>query len=193
MTWVKLDDGLHRHRKARIAGLEAMGLWTMAASWVGDELTDGFVPRSVLYGWSPVAHELAERLEVAGLWIPTVHLGEEGWLFHDWADYNPTKEQVLTRRDAEREKKRRQRASPAGTTEGTPSGTPAGRPAGSPGTGNSSYRNLPYPDSRGESPSVSPRDKSHTFEPDSHGDCQHCPMPSRHPVHRTLHVVEEAS
>lgn len=184
MTWFKVDDGLHRHRKARIAGLEAMGLWTLAGSWVGDELNDGFVPASVLFAWSREhALELAARLEQAGLWEPTVHLGEEGWIFHDWHEFNPSRAEVEARREAERTKKRRQRAPESG-----PAGTAAGTAGGTPGTGKTKDLKT-FPDTPGESP----RDKVHAHEPDGNGDCARCPMPRRHPVHRALHAVEESA
>lgn len=184
MTWVKLDDRLHRHRKARLAGLEAMGLWTLAASWAGEELTDGFVPRSVLFSWAREnALELAGRLEEVGLWEPTVHLGEEGWLFHDWHEYNPTREEVEARREVERAKKRRQRAA-----DSSPAGTPSGTAGGSPGTGKSKEQKI-FPDTGGESQG----DKIHAFLTDGNGDCQTCPMPARHPIHRALRVVEQSA
>jgi hypothetical protein len=187
VVWFKVDDRLHANRKARIAGVEAMGLWVLAASWAAEELSDGFVPRSVLYAWSPTAHELAERLERAGLWVPLVHQGEEGWLFHDWSEFNPTRDEVMARREAERDKKRKQRR-PPGTDEGTPAGTDSGRPGGTPGTGRTN-KDLLSPDTAGESLG----DKTHAFEPGRWGDCQVCPMPPRHRVHKGLSIVSEGA
>lgn len=183
MTWFKVDDRLHSHRKARIAGPAAMGLWVLAGSWAADTLTDGFVPRAQVFAWAgPDALDLAERLVTAELWTPTVHLGEEGWLFHDWEDFQPTKAEVMARREVEREKKRRQRSCPPGT--------PAGSPAGSPGTGSSFSKTIPYPDS----PGVSPGDKIHAFVSSPSGECAHpgCGLPAGNRRHIRL-ITEETA
>ena len=182
MTWFKVDDRLHSHRKARLAGPAAMGLWVLAGSWAADTLSDGFVPRSQVFAWAgPDALELADRLVAAGLWEPATVLGEEGWLFHDWTDFQPTKADVLARRELEREKKRRQRSCPQGTTRGTP----RGNPGGSPGTGYLSNKSYPYP----ESPGVSPGDTStHVFVSAGDGTCADCGLPAANRRH--LRVVD---
>jgi len=106
MVWGKVDDRLHAHPKVETAGVHAMGLWVLALSHSCAVLTDGHVSRTraaALAG--PNAPELAERLCAAGLW----HGADEpcddpdcdanrkpldGWRFHAWADYQPTRESV---------------------------------------------------------------------------------------------------
>jgi hypothetical protein len=180
MTWFKVDDRLHGHRKARIAGPAAMGLWVLAGSWAADQLTDGFVPRSQVHAFAENALELVERLVSVELWLPTVQLGEDGWLFHDWTDFQPTKADVMARREFEREKKRKKRSCPPGTT--------PGNPPGSPGTGSSSdSKENPYPDS----PGLSPGDTSkwaHAFVGAAHGECADCGLPAGNRRH--IRIVE---
>lgn len=102
MTWFYVDDHLHDHRKARRAGLEAMGLWTLAGSWCADNLTDGFVPADVVWRWTggmEAAELLAKQLVAAGLWHEDEEDGDRGWRFHDWSDVQKTREQVLSQRE----------------------------------------------------------------------------------------------
>lgn len=94
MPWFKVDDKLHKHRKARIAGCEAMGLWALAGSWASAELSDGFVPESVCAQWSTKYRALGSRLVTAGLWEPGEKGGEKGWYFHDWLAFQPSAAKV---------------------------------------------------------------------------------------------------
>lgn len=105
MVWFKVDDQLAVHLKAVAAGNAAMGLWVRAGSWCAAQLTDGFVPASMVpaLGGSDVdASDLAD----AGLW----HADKGGWRFHDWEQYQPTREQVLAERSAAVERMRTVRA-----------------------------------------------------------------------------------
>ncbi|WP_433460718.1 hypothetical protein [Micromonospora sp. CA-248212] len=118
MTWFKVDDGLHKHRKRIRCGLDiegfaALGLWTTAGSWSSDELTDGWIPDDVIDYLAPgIGQQLAKRLERAALWNRVTRDGEEGWQFHEWTDHQPTREQVLAERAAAalRQKRARDRA-----------------------------------------------------------------------------------
>lgn len=101
MPWFKVDDKLHDHRKVRIAQKEAMGVWVLAGSWASDNLTDGFVPETVLLRWG--TREDAERLVAAGLWYADEHEGERGWRFHEWAQRNPLRADKLRERAAKAE------------------------------------------------------------------------------------------
>jgi len=101
VTWFKVDDKLHDHRKARAAKKAAMGVWVLAGSWAADNLTDGFVPVSVLSRWGTRAD--AERLVEVGLWHPDEQDGEAGWRFHEWEGRQPSRAQVEARREARAE------------------------------------------------------------------------------------------
>lgn len=98
MPWAKVDDKLHGHPKAIEAGLEALGLWTLALSWVSSYLTDGFVPEGqiVRIGGSI---EMADKLIAAGLW----ERRDGGYQIHDYLEYNPSAEEI----DEQRAKNRR--------------------------------------------------------------------------------------
>jgi hypothetical protein len=96
MTWFKVDDKLHDHRKARAAGATAMGVWLLAGSWAADNLTDGFIPASVLPRWG--RQREANRLVEVGLWHADEQDGEKGWRFHEWDERQPTRAQKLEER-----------------------------------------------------------------------------------------------
>lgn len=136
MTWFKVDDKLHSHKKTARAG-EAIALWVVAGSWCADQLTDGFVPDYIAARLLPNGCEMADQLVKAGLWSEDEHDGDEGWRFNDWTDYQPTRDDVVSQREREREKKRSQRRSKGGQFEasrgespGDNAGTTGGSPAG---------------------------------------------------------------
>lgn len=108
MPHFRVDDKLHSHPKARQAGLEAMGLWTMSGSYCMDYLTDGFVPDWFVKSW-PKGPALARKLVTAGLWHDAEHEGATGWRFHQFNDIGrqDTREQVEAHREAARERKER--------------------------------------------------------------------------------------
>lgn len=96
MTWGRLDDKLHDHRKSYKAGTAAMGLWVMANSWCCDNWkTDGFIPTRVLHRYADSDYEIeehAERLVRAGLWFKCEVDDEPGYRFHDWEHMRPMSE-----------------------------------------------------------------------------------------------------
>lgn len=98
MTWFKVDDKLHDHRKTRAAGKAAMGVWVLAGSWSADNLTDGFIPATILPRWGTKAD--ATKLVKVGLWLVDEQDGESGWRFHDWEQAQPTRAQKLAEREA---------------------------------------------------------------------------------------------
>lgn len=102
MTWFKVDDSFHSHPKVLAASPAALGLWVVAGSWSGANLSDGFIPDHVLPRLLPDAATLARELVTAGLWKRT----RGGYRFHDWNDFNPVAEAVQAERAAARERMR---------------------------------------------------------------------------------------
>lgn len=97
MTWFKVDDTLATHPKARVAGLAAMGLWTVAGAFASQHLTDGFVPEWYVKTW-PQGMRLAQQLVTADLW----RVADGGWLYHQWDERQPTKAKVEEERSKTR-------------------------------------------------------------------------------------------
>lgn len=88
-----------------------MGLWTLAGSWCADHVNDGFVPDLVCARWDRSYRRLAARLIDAGLWSVAERDGEVGWLFHDWASYQPTRADKEAERADARERMKEVRRS----------------------------------------------------------------------------------
>ena len=106
ITWFKVDDALATHDKVLMAGNAAMGLWVRAGAWSAQHLTDGFVPAHAVKLLGNLAQ--AKALVTAGLW----HKVDGGFQFHEWHDYQPTREAVEAERAAARERMRKIRNGP---------------------------------------------------------------------------------
>lgn len=104
MTWQKVSDDLWRHRKLGAITtdklLPCVGLWALALAWTGANLTDGYVPRRALMQVCGIdAEDLADELVRVGLW----ERWAEGYVFHDYLEYNPSQNEVLTARAVHKE------------------------------------------------------------------------------------------
>lgn len=108
MTWFKVDDDIAFHPKVLQAGDEAMGLWLRAGGWSAQQLTDGFVPDSILTAFGAKPRQV-KALVAAGLWTKTAG----GYQFHEWHERQPTRSEVRATREsnAERQKRYRDRRS----------------------------------------------------------------------------------
>lgn len=119
VPWFNVDDSFYDHPKVWDAPDCAVALWCRAGSWSSRSKTDGFVPSGMparLCGDPEAAvRELLER----GLWQRT----KGGYLFHDWPDWNLTREQIEHKREQNAERQRRHRSrkgegeSPNGVTQ----------------------------------------------------------------------------
>lgn len=101
MVWFKIDDGFWSHPKVLELSDPAVALWTRAGSYCAGHLTDGEVKRSTLRVLA-ADRDAATELVMAGLWDENGN----GWTFHDWDQYQPTREEVLKERAAATERKR---------------------------------------------------------------------------------------
>jgi hypothetical protein len=97
MTWAKLDDGFFDNPKVMETSFAARGVWATALSWCARKLTDGKISAKAarLLEFPP---ELITELVVAGLWEPAAD--GNGWVLHDYLEYNPNREKVQALREA---------------------------------------------------------------------------------------------
>lgn len=106
MTWTKLDDHFLDHPKILAAGERAELLHIHGLIYANKHLTDGFVPDSAL---KLLLHNPqrgpVDRLVELGIW----EVADGGYLIHDFLDWNPSRDKVLTerKRNAERVAKSR--------------------------------------------------------------------------------------
>lgn len=109
MTWFKVDDTFWSHPKVIMLAPRAISLWVRSGAWAAAHATDGFVPMKAvrLCGSMGAAHELVE----VGLWEEAMD-GDNltGFVFHDWADYQPTREEVEKKKEKNRQRMKRARA-----------------------------------------------------------------------------------
>lgn len=93
VAWFKVDDNLFASRKIiavpRRIRSEALGVWLLCGTWSAHERTDGYVPAHVMEEFGCTV-EIYQALIEAGLWVPD---GDD-IRFHDWSDYQPTREQL---------------------------------------------------------------------------------------------------
>ena len=108
MPWFKVDDTLHGHPKAHRAGLAAMGMWVLGGSYSASYVTEGFIPEWWVAGFRG-GRRLAAELVTARLWAPFVKDGEDGWIFHDWNRFQPSKAEIDADRAAASDRQRRWR------------------------------------------------------------------------------------
>jgi hypothetical protein len=96
VTWFYVDDQISDHKKItrlpRGQRAEAMGLWLLAGAWAKRHKTDGFVPEHEV-GEHDGTPEIAEALVKVGLWHRHEIDGEPGYVYHDWSEWQKTREQ----------------------------------------------------------------------------------------------------
>lgn len=109
MTWFKVDDTFYGHPKLTeleqgSCYFEAISLWVLAGSWCAAQLTDGTLPAGQVRKLG-CKKRAAEELVRVGLWERT----STGYAYHDWAKYQPTREEIELKRRATAERVRRSR------------------------------------------------------------------------------------
>ena len=109
MAWFKVDDNFYDHPKVDELSLEAVGIWLLCGTYSARHLTDGFIPTRRAYRMGADEHVLEELTE-SGLW----HEVEGGYQFHNWAEYQPTRDSVEESRKKERDRKREYRRNKRG-------------------------------------------------------------------------------
>ncbi len=95
MTWFKVDDSFYDHPKVFDAPDCAVALWVRAGTWSARNLTDGFVPAGMPARFCDDFERAVQELIGRGLWKRT----KGGFQFHDWTDYQPTRDEAIAGRD----------------------------------------------------------------------------------------------
>jgi hypothetical protein len=119
MPWVRFDDQYPIHRKVKPLSDSEMRFHIEAIFWCARNLTDGFVPAEDVSDVSAVRrpHKVIPCLVARGLLHEAGHvcqspkcppsLGGDGWMIHDYFDYQPSKQKVTTERDAKAQRQAR--------------------------------------------------------------------------------------
>lgn len=98
MSWIKIDDQFADHPKVVEAGPLAAWLYVCGLTYCGRYLTDGWIPDGQVRKLADVdkATDLADRLVDVGLWDRV----DDGYVVHDYLDYNPSGAKVKAEREA---------------------------------------------------------------------------------------------
>lgn len=131
MPWVRFDDQYPIHRKVDGLSDAAFRLHTSAIFWSARNLTDGFVSREDLDGVSArvrTPERFAAECVKRDVWhdarwpCPSEKcpgpVDGDGWIIHDYWEFQFTKEQVLQQREANRHRQKQYRANHNGSSNG---------------------------------------------------------------------------
>jgi hypothetical protein len=128
MPWVRLDDRFTEDPKVVEVGPLASWLYVSSIAYAARNLTDGFIPKAMVPrladfteietlwpqlsshgvsndGLTELTESLVSRLLCAELWQKT----DGGFQIHNYLEYQPSREQVLKERAANKERQERHR------------------------------------------------------------------------------------
>jgi hypothetical protein len=117
VSWVRKDDQMPIHRKVAPLSDAAYRLYDEALHWSARNLTDGVIGETELKEASKRGQpRYAAELVARRLWHPAGEecaspkcppSGPDGWVIHDYWDYQPSREKALREKAAKAERQRR--------------------------------------------------------------------------------------
>jgi hypothetical protein len=126
MTWFKVDDGFYSHEKVltipRAVRAVALGTWIVCGTWSADKDRDGVVPAHMVEELGGTL-EGAASLVAAKLWKRR----KDGFVFVNWSEFQPTREEKAAKRIAESQRKAEYRARKARENAGVSADVPTGQ------------------------------------------------------------------
>lgn len=182
MAWLRIDDRVRTHPKIAKAGPSAAWLWLCGVCYCREHLTDGFIPDAAVPALAmnlPSPKKHAARLVEVRLW----EAADGGYQVHDFLDWNPSRSEVMSLRDKERDKKRTQR----GTTEGH-IGDASRAYAGARGSGYGSSSSEMVLEESARETTTMPRGLIDGRDIRAHGEHEWCDWKRRMCVQRRLHL-----
>ena len=196
MPWVRFDDQYPIHRKVDGLSDAAFRLHTSAIFWSARNLTDGFVSREDLGGVSArvrTPERFAAECVRRGVWHDARQqcLSEkcpgpvdgDGWVIHDYWQYQFTKERVVRDREASARRQANWRAAHNGSSNAVTNAVSSRSPPRPPlkGAGASVRAAREGADARPPPPPIT---APHPFKPDGHGGCESCELPESNRCHQ---------
>jgi len=209
VTWVRYDDNVRNHPKVESLDDATYRLWREAIEWCAQNLTDGVILTRQLGLTSTRANAArARKLVDRGLWHKAGETcdskqcppcGPDGWVIHDYFDYQPTAEAAREEQAKARERKRRwlearrnagkngvPDAVPDGVLDAGKNGNPApSRPAPLRAGGTASHQAPPAAAGDGGAAGVE------VSKPGSSRPCPRCGNPMKSAFHRNVCVKTE--
>ena len=130
MSWVKIDDQFADHPKIKQVGAIGLAIQVAALCYCAKYLTDGFLSFSVadslirsvlspitesdgmiitievssnMWGQNAEEYNWKKLMVEAGLW--EISDGKDGFILHDYLEYNPSRDSVLRKREEDKKRK----------------------------------------------------------------------------------------
>ena len=194
MPWVRFDDQFTIHRKVDGLSDAAFRLHASAIFWSARNLTDGSVTREDLDGVSArvrTPERFAAECVRRGVWHDArqpclsekcpgpVDGGVDGWIIHDYWEYQFTKEQVVRDREKAAQRQANWRAAHNGSSNGVTNGISSPSPPRPEGK-----RGGKAPPRASAAPAVAGGDAAqHPYKPDPSGTCETCGLPAANRHH----------
>ncbi len=103
MSWVKLDDGFFENPMTAPLSKSAKLLYLAGLTYCAKRLTDGKIDArgvKVVRALAESGAKAVAELETAGRW----EKNGDGYIVHDYLDYNPPASKVLAQRKAAKER-----------------------------------------------------------------------------------------
>lgn len=101
MPWIRFEDNFPEHPKVLALSDAAFRLHVRAIAYCSRHLTDGTLSTAAARSLGARTRLTGELVEVR-LWTPS----DDGYLIHDYLDYQPSKEDIKKRRAADRSRKK---------------------------------------------------------------------------------------
>ncbi|MGJ0183894.1 hypothetical protein [Corynebacterium glyciniphilum] len=116
MPWFKIDDGFYDHPKVVETSMGARGLWISAGTYCARHLTDGVITAKQVKRLGGTPAQIRGLVE-SGLWHKiTDDSGAIAYEFHDYLDFNPSANDVQTKREQDRKRQQKHRDKPPSTS-----------------------------------------------------------------------------
>ena len=112
MAWARLDDGFYAHPKInRLWDREpsAVGLLALMISYCARYETDGYVDQATVERLSRIQRDRDAQVS-ALLAEGALHEHEDGFVVGGYLDYNPSRDQIQEKREADRLRKQKARS-----------------------------------------------------------------------------------
>jgi len=105
MAYIQIDDGMAEHEKIEALSDKDFRAHFRAMCWAARRSTDGHIPAHMLGNLRMNAAQ-AGRLVSGGVW----ELNGDGWVIHDWLEFNPPRDPVERERWMAARRQRRRRS-----------------------------------------------------------------------------------
>lgn len=107
MAWMRIDDRVRTHPKIVKAGPAPGWFWFCGICYCREHLTDGFIPTEMLASLCPgVGIGSARRHTQVLVRVKLWHETDGGYQVHDFLDWNPSRAEVVAKREKDSERKK---------------------------------------------------------------------------------------